>query len=305
MKIGLIDVDGHHFPNIPLMKLSAWHKAQGDSVEWYQPLISGHMDKVYCAKVFSFTPDYAYPIDADEVIKGGTGYHIHLQNGREIWQGADVNLPDEIEHTYPDYDLYGINNRSFGFLSRGCPRGCFFCHVKSKEGIRAHKVADLSEFWKGQREIEVRDPNILACPEAEDLLGQLADSKAMVNINQGLDVRLLTESKIELIRKIRMKYYHFAWDNPKDEEKIVPKLKMFMDIVKPYKKNVVVYCLVNFTSTLDEDFHRIHTLREIGISPYIMIYDKEHADPIYKKIQRWVNAPQIFWSTPTFEEYAR
>lgn len=127
----------------------------------------------------------------------------------------------------------------------------------------------------------------------------------MVNINQGLDARLLTERKIEQIRKIRMKYYHFAWDNPKDEEKIVPKLKMFMDIVKPYKRNVVVYCLVNFTSTLDEDFHRIHTLREIGISPYIMIYDKEHADPIYKKIQRWVNAPQIFWSTPTFEEYAR
>lgn len=304
MKIGLIDVDGHRFPNIPLMKLSAWHKAQGDSVEWYQPLLSGHMDKVYCAKVFSFTPDYAYPIDADEVIKGGTGYHIHLQNGREIWQGADVNLPDEIEHTYPDYSLYGIYDTAYGFLSRGCPRGCFFCHVKSKEGTRSRKVANLCEFWGGQKQIEVCDPNILACPEAEDLLGQLAESKAMVNIDQGLDARLLTESKIELIRKIRMKYYHFAWDNPKDEEKIVPKLKMFVDIVKPYKKNIVVYCLVNFSSTLDEDFHRIYALREIGVSPYIMIYDKEHAEPVYKKIQRWVNAPQIFWSTPTFEEYA-
>lgn len=149
MKIGLIDIDGHNFPNIPLMKLSAWHKAQGDSVEWYQPLISGHMDKVYCAKVFSFTPDYAYHIDADQVVKGGTGYHIHLQNGREIWQGADVNLPEEIEHTYPDYDLYGIKDTAYGFLSRGCPRGCFFCHVKSKEGMRSRKVANLCEFWGG------------------------------------------------------------------------------------------------------------------------------------------------------------
>lgn len=305
MKIGLIDVDGHNFPNIPLMKLSAWHKAQGDSVEWYKPLLSGHMDKVYCAKVFSFTPDFQYPIDADQVVKGGTGYHIHLQDGREIWQGADVNLPEEIEHVYPDYDLYGITDTAYGFLSRGCPRGCFFCHVKSKEGMRSRKVANLHEFWGGQKKIEVCDPNILACQEAEDLLGQLAESKAMVNINQGLDARLLTESKIELIRKIKKKYYHFAWDNPMDEDKIVPKLKTFVDMVKPYKRNVVVYCLVNFTSTLEEDFHRIYTLRETGVSPYIMIYDKENADPIYKKIQRWVNAPKIFWSTQTFEEYTR
>ena len=303
MKVGLIDVDGHNFPNIPLMKLSAWHKKQGDSVEWYSPILSGRMDIVYCAKVFSFTPDYAYPINADKVIKGGTGYHIDLVGDREVWKGKDETLPDEVEHIYPDYSLYGITNQAFGYLSRGCPRQCFFCHVKSKEGTKAYKVADLDEFWKGQKEIEICDPNILAVPEAEDLLQQLADSKAKVDINQGLDARLLTERKIEIIRRIKMKYYHFAWDNPKDEDKILPKLKMFVDIVKPYKKNVVVYCLTNFNSSLDEDFHRIYTLRELGVSPYIMIYDKEHADPIYLKIQRWVNAPQLFWSTKTFEEY--
>lgn len=149
MRIGLIDVDGHNFPNIPLMKLSAWHKAQGDHVEWYSPLLSGHMDIVYCAKVFSFTPDYAFPIDADKVVKGGTGYHIKLVDGREIWTGKDTLLPSEIEHIYPDYDLYGIKDKAFGFLSRGCPRGCFFCHVKTKEGTKAYKVADLKEFWNG------------------------------------------------------------------------------------------------------------------------------------------------------------
>jgi hypothetical protein len=305
VKVGLIDVDGHNFPNIPLMKLSAWHKKQGDSVEWYSPILSCHMDVVYCAKVFSFTPDYQYPIDADKIVKGGTGYCIDLQERREVYHDRSAVLPDHIEHMYPDYELYGIANKAYGFLSRGCPRGCFFCHVKSKEGTKAYKVADLDEFWKGQKEIEVCDPNILAVPEAEDLLQQLADSKAKVDINQGLDARLLTERKIEIIRKIRMKYYHFAWDNPKDEDKILPKLKMFVDIVKPYKKNVVVYCLTNFNSSLDEDFHRIYTLRELGVSPYIMIYDKEHADPIYRKIQRWVNAPQLFWSTKTFEEYKR
>jgi len=71
MRIGLIDVDGHNYPNIPLMKISAWHKSQGDSVEWYQPMLSGHMDKVYMSKVFSFTPDYEYFIDSDEIYRGG------------------------------------------------------------------------------------------------------------------------------------------------------------------------------------------------------------------------------------------
>lgn len=305
MKIGLIDVDGHNFPNIPLMKLSAWHKAQGDQVEWYRPLLTGHCDTVYMAKVFSFSPDYGYPVDADLVVKGGSGYCIELQNGREIWTGKDACLPDEIEHIYPDYALYGITNCAYGYLSRGCPRQCYFCHVKTKEGIKAHKVADLSEFWCGQKNIEVCDPNILACPDAEDLLRQLADSKAMVNLNQGIDARLLTPEKVKILKKIKMKRYHFAWDNPKDEDKILPKLKMFLEIAKPYKKNVMVFCLVNFNSTLDEDFHRIYTLRDLGVQPYIMIYDKEHCDPVYQKIQRWVNAPALFWSTPKYEEYKR
>lgn len=155
----------------------------------------------------------------------------------------------------------------------------------------------------GQKSIEICDPNILAVPEAEDLLRQLADSKAWVNINQGLDARLLTESKLEIIRKIKTKRYHFAWDNPKDEGKIVPKLKMFSEIINSNRHNTVVYCLVNFSSTIEEDMHRIYTLREMDMQPYVMIYDREHCDPIYRRIQRWVNAPQIFWSTPKFEGY--
>lgn len=303
MKVGLIDVDGHNFPNIPLMKLSAWHKAHGDCVEWYQPLLSGHMDVVYMAKVFSFSPEYDYPVDCDQLIKGGTGFCIKLQDGKEHWEGETIHLPDEVEHTYPDYSLYRITDCAYGYLSRGCPRGCFFCHVKSKEGQRAYKVADLSEFWNGQKKIEICDPNILACPEAEDLLQQLADSKALVNINQGLDARLLTERKIEIIKKIRMYKYHFAWDNPKDEEKIVPKLRMFMQMVKTQKHGVVCYCLCNFDSTLEEDLYRIYTLRDLGIQPYVMIYDKAHCDKVYNRLQRWCNAPQLFWSTPKFEDY--
>ena len=144
-------MDGHNYPNLPLMKLSAWHKKQGDSVEWYQPLLSGHMDRVYMSKVFSFSPDYPYHIDANEIIKGGSGYHIKLVNGKEIFEGQDRNLPDEIEHIYPDYSIYPqfTETTAYGFLSRGCPRGCSFCHVAAKEGKKSRKVADLSEFFGG------------------------------------------------------------------------------------------------------------------------------------------------------------
>lgn len=137
MRIGLIDVDGHRYPNLPLMKISAYHKAQGDSVEWYQPLFSGHMDKVYMSKVFSFTPDYEWVIDADEIIKGGTGYCIELVDGKEVFHSEnDKPLPYEVEHIYPDYSLYPeyTKDTAYGFLTRGCPRGCNFCHVKSHEG---------------------------------------------------------------------------------------------------------------------------------------------------------------------------
>ena len=85
MRIGLIDVDGKNFPNLALMKISAWHKAQGDTVEWYEPMFSGHFDKVYLSKVFSFTPDFDYPIDADEVVRGGSGYCISLVDGKEVF----------------------------------------------------------------------------------------------------------------------------------------------------------------------------------------------------------------------------
>lgn len=122
MRIGLIDVDGHNFPNLALMKISAYHKARGDSVEWWNGLL--HYDRVYQSKVFdeTYSRDNEFVVQADEVIKGGTGYDLKNK------------LPDAIEHTFPDYGLYAIQNRAFGFLTRGCPRGCPFCIVKEKEG---------------------------------------------------------------------------------------------------------------------------------------------------------------------------
>ena len=306
MKIGLIDVDGHNFPNLVLMKLSAWHKAQGDSVEWYQPMFSGHMDKVYMSKVFSFTPEYEYFIDADEVIRGGSGYAISLVNGKEIYnKSLDTPLPDEIEHMYPDYSIYNITDTAYGFLSRGCPRGCSFCHVEAKEGRKSYKVADLSEFWSGQKNIVLCDPNILACRDWKDLLQQLIDSKAWIDINQGLDIRLMTAEKAEMIKQMKVKELHFAWDRYEDKDIIVPKFQEFKQITKLDIRKLIVYVLCNYDTTLEQDLERIYTLRELGYWAYVMLYDKEHIPRghTYKKLQRWVNNRFIFAKCKTFDEY--
>ena len=306
MRIGLIDVDGHNFPNLPLMKLSAWHKAQGDSVEWYDPMFSGHMDKVYLSKVFSFTPDYIYPIDADEIVYGGSGYCISLVDGKEVYdKSKDINLPYEVEHIYPDYSLYGIEDTAYGFLTRGCPRGCDFCHVEAKEGRRSFKVADLSEFWSGQKNIVLCDPNILACKQHSELLQQLIDSKGLVDFNQGLDIRLTNERNIALLNEIKVKQIHFAWDNHKDDlTRYFERYKQFAKH-KPHGNYGMVYCLVNFGSTLDEDLYRIYTLRDMGFDPYVMIYNKDALPKGHelRRLQRWVNNKFIFRSCETFDEY--
>ena len=307
MKIGLIDVDGHNYPNLPLMKISAWHKARGDTVTWYEPFdgLIEEYDKVYMSKVFSFTEDYQFPIYAKGIEKGGTGYCISLVDGKEVFdQSKNKNLPNEIEHIYPDYSIYPelTKDTAYGFLTRGCPRGCGFCHVEKKEGRCSYKVADLSEFWRGQKNIVLNDPNILACPQHMDLLQQLVDSKAKVEFNQGLDIRLVNERNLQLLKKIKLKSVHFAFDRWQDKDIIEPKLRQFVKETGYDRSKVMVYILTNFDTTLEQDIYRIQLCRELNISPYPMIYDKQHADPVYKQLQRWCNN-FIFWKVPTFEEY--
>lgn len=307
MRIGLIDVDSRKgFPNIALMKLSAWHKAAGDHVEWYMPF-GERYDRVYVSKVFSFSPDYDFAINANEVVRGGTGYEITVEGGKEIYRPSGITLPNEVEHHYPDYDLYKITDTAYGFLSRGCPRGCDFCIVAGKEGKRSYKVADLSEFWRGQKNIVLCDPNILACPDWRDLLDQLAESKAKVDINQGLDARLLTTDKICALNRIRLANVHFAWDRYCDKDVIIPKLELYAQLAKnkPHGDWATVYVLCNFDSTLEEDLERIYTLRDMGYMPYVMIYQKDTAPRVYRQLQRYVNNKIIFKSCSNFDSYVR
>lgn len=292
MKIGLVDMDNMNkkrvaFPNLPLMKLSAYHKARGDEVKWWIALEK--YDLVYKSKVFDFTPEIEYPIQAARIVKGGTGY------------GLDNRLPDEVEHIMPDYSLYPQFTAAFGFLTRGCPRSCPFCIVAPKEGARAVKVANLSEFWSGQRQIKLLDPNLLACKDHEELLGQLIESGAWVDFTQGLDIRLMTERNTELLKRVKVKNIHFAWDDPKQD--LSEHFKRFKTLSGIDYRKLGVYVLTNFNSTHEEDLRRVYVLRDLGYSPYVMIYDKTHAPRQTRLLQRWVNNRIIFKTVPRFEDY--
>lgn len=308
MKIGLIDVDGHNFPNIVLMKLSAYHKSKGDTVEWYDPMFSSDMDIVYMSKIFSFTEDYIYPIRAKKIIKGGSGYCIQTINGIEVYdKEKDIQLAEEVEHIYPDYSIYEslTKDTAYGYLTRGCPRNCAFCHVADKEGRKSYKCANLSEFWNGQKFIKLLDPNILAYKGHLDLLQQLADSKAYVDFTQGLDIRLISDANINLINQIKIKEIHFAWDNPNHD--LRPYFSNYKEKAKhkPHGQYGTVYILVNFGSDIGEDLYRIYTLRDLGYDPYVMVYDKQNAPQIKRDLQRWCNNRFIFKKCKDFRDYKR
>ena len=291
MKIGLIDIDSHNWPNLCLMKLSAYHKNQGNTVEWWTP--DGTYDLVYKSRVFTdtYSKDTLVVPNAAHVICGGTGY------------GPGPNLPDAVEHTRPDYALYpqfpGI---AYGFLTRGCPRSCGFCIVSGKEGRQSRQVADLSEFWDGQKEIKLLDANLLACPDHERLLLQLADSHAWVDFNQGLDIRFITPDNAALLNRVRTKMIHFAWDNPNDD--LIGRFQRFLELtsIKDFRR-LRVYVLVNFNSNHEQDLYRVNTLRTLGYDPYVMVYDRPSAPLITRQLQRWVNNKRIFRVVPNFADY--
>lgn len=212
MKIGLLAADSHNFPNLPLMKISAYYKAAGNRVEWWRA--DEEYDIVFCSVIFSET-EIPKITNAKEVHFGGSGISL------------EKSLPDAIEHTTPDYSIYPQYDFAVGFLTRGCPRlNHTFCITPKKDGCVSRKVADLSEFWTGQKKISLLDQNLLACKDRIDLLNQLAASGAEIDFKGGLDARFVNE-EVTYIVQIG-KYYKVqvgAFSVKKNAEAMLEKLK--------------------------------------------------------------------------------
>lgn len=286
MKVGLVDVDSK-IPNLALMKISAYHKAQGDTVKIYDPLFD-KPDLIYASKIFDFTPEFNYYPEGVPVVRGGIDY------------GIKIVLPDGIENYCPDYDLYNCE-QAMGFTTRGCIRKCKFCKVPEKEGY-IREVGDIYDFWRGQKEIKLLDNNLTALPEQFELIcKQLTKEKIKTDFNQGLDIRLIDNDKAKLLSKIRLaKQIHFAFDDITFE----PVVRKGIEILGKHMplSRLMFYVLIGFNSTLEEDLYRVELLRSLKVDPFVMPFNK--LDEYQRKFTRWVNHKAIF-KTVKWEDYGK
>jgi len=259
MNVCLLDFDmmsdkrRRPFPNLALMKLSAWHKKQGDDVSLNFPLKG--TDKIYASCVFTWHKPQPY---SDVVTYGGGGIGNY-----------EVTLPNDIEHIMPDYSLYSDTDFSMGYTCRGCIRDCWFCKVRQKEGyISAH--ASVREFYNPfLSTLVLLDNNTLASPNCNDTLKELIVINRPTDFNQGLDIRCLNDENWYYLKQIKVEKYRFAFDSISYEKTVRRGLELMLADVSPRK--ISFYVLVGGKQD-DEAIERMKILQSYGVDVYPMIY---------------------------------
>lgn len=292
MRIGIHDSDKNGFPNLALMKISAYHKAEGDEVQWWNPM--EHFDKVYSSKVFTFTPEE--PMLPEDAIKGGTGYGIY------------EDLPAEIDDMHPDYSIYPDCKHAIGFLTRGCIRKCPWCVVPKKEGaIRPYR--EWREVKRpDSRDIVFMDNNVLAHDFGLEQMVcmSMGNKDIRIDFNQGLDARLIDNDIAKLLSRLKwIRHIRMSCDTDAMLDTVLQAVEnLGNNGVKPYR--IFVYLLVQDIKSAE---YRATMLRDAGVDvfaqPYRDFENKIEPTQEMKDFARWVNRKPIFKSTRSFAEYKR
>ena len=297
LRVALHDADAEHlkrrdkFPNYALMKISAWHKANGDTVEWFNPIEAHLYDKVYSSKVFDFTPenDYLPP----DTIKGGTGY------------GIFEDLPKEIDDMFPDYSIYPECDYAIGFITRGCQNKCANCYVPQKEGaIRPYRTWDQI-VRSDTKKLVLMDNNITAHPHGVEQLRQIAETDYAIDINQATSVFSITPEIAKIFAKLKwIKYIRFACDKKPQIEGLYRAAKLLEDAGIPNSR-LFVYVLI--TKDLDDDLERIYALRKLkGVTIYGMPYVDNRIGEVPEKWQKAMAQKYIYsgqWRKIDWDEW--
>lgn len=312
--IGLWDIDSK-LPNLASMKRSNYYKSLGEQVGLVDINNLGIYRKIYASCLFTWNRDKCLKFKeqlGDRIEFGGTGWDFKEING-ELKEITHTVLPLEIENMKPDYELYtpeiiyerirggigkkdskmqkakAITEMGMDFSSRGCVRKCSFCLVHKKEGCfkQAKEIRDIinpkSNF------ITLLDNNLTADPYCIEKLNEIRDRKLIVNISQGIDVRLITEEKAKALSEVKhQRSIHYAWDLPEPESQVLQGIDILSQYIKPYRH--MCYVLVGFNTSFEEDMYRVLKLKDLKIDPYVMIYNKnQRKDERLKHFARWVN----------------
>ena len=278
-KIGLIDIDSK-IPNLALMKISTAFKNDGCQVGLAYPMNYREFDQLFASSIFDYS-DKTWV--HKEAICGGTGYDL------KNW------LPDDIDLLDPDYSLYPNYNFSIQRFSRGCVRECPYCVVWRAFPGKTETLKPMKLNPNGKW-IYVMDDNFFSNPYWEDAIKEIISYDQPIKFD-GIDVRFLNEEKCKYLSQIKLKtQIHMAWDNPKID--LYNKFKEILQWISAYK--IMVYVLIGYWSTPEEDLYRVEKLRELKIDPFVMPYNKE--DQYQKDFARWVNHKAIFKSVK-WEDY--
>ena len=301
MRIGLVDVDGHNFPNLAIGKIAAFHKSIGDTVEWANPLF-GNYDRVYMSKVFTFTPDCMDIYDC-EVVKGGTGYSL------------TTVLPDYIDRLQPDYSIYpDIDSKTaYGFLTRGCPNKCKWCIVPLKEG-NVHPYMDIDEITQGGRRTNVilMDNNVLASDYGIAQLEKIADKGYRIDLNQGNSARLVNDEISGLFARITWigSMIRFAADTPRqiaEVDEAMARIDGYREALGKKPDQYLVYTMID--GDIDECYERLSYWRSnkrmrIVAQPFRDFNNPKQTIPQWQKdMARWANRPEL-WKSCDFKDYS-
>lgn len=285
MRVGLVAVDSKH-PNLALMKISAYHKNNGDHVEWLDS--DSRYDIVYMSKIFNYTPDFDGAIHADRILKGGTGYDIHSR------------LPEEMEFVTPDYSIYpDIDDKTaYGFLTRGCPNKCKWCVVPRKEGpVRPYMdVEDVAT--DGRNKLVLMDNNILACEYGLQQIAKIADRGYRVDFNQALDARLVTEDVAKLLARVRwLNQIRFGCDTPKQIQECEAAMRM-IDHYRGKPASYLMYTMIG--SDFDEAVSRLSHWKpfkrvRIVAQPFRDVDNPKQIIPKWQKdLARWAMRREFY-----------
>lgn len=289
MKVALVDVDGHsNFPNLALMRLSAWHKARGDSVEWWNGFV--HYDRAYLSKVFTFSPDFDAILHADEIITGGTGYKDYR------------SLPPDVEATVPDYSIYPGYPRAIGFLTRGCCRRCPWCIVPRKEG-NIRPAATWEEIKRpDSRHIVFLDNNVLASEHGLEQIDRMGRERIWVDFNQGLDARLITPEVAQMLARLHwIRFIRLSCDT----DAMLPVIEQATAYLREAGAAPSRFWAYALVQDVEEAHSRVLALREMGVLPFAQPYwDYDGGEPTVEQraFARWVNNRAAFKSC-SWEEF--
>jgi len=267
-KILLVDVDSK-IPNLALMKLSTYYKNKGYEVALERLGLDGiphkrnrsiinaeGFEKVFVSIIFTMNKDIPQIIGCKDIELGGVGYDLK------------VKLPQEIDDCEEDYSIYPKSEFSYGFITRGCIRKCPFCVVWKKEG-KIHKYREIDQIVK-HKKVKFLDNNILAYSKCEEILQELIDKKIRCQFNQGIDVRLMTEKRAELLCKLNyIGEFFFAFDDIKDKEIIDKKFKLFKKYLsKNWKVRFYVYC--NAETPIKDVVYRVEWCKRNKVLVFFM-----------------------------------